>query len=242
MLGRSNAALYVSQPGSPGSDNGNPEPMLFPLGSSFKLVVLGRQHSGKTSLVSRYVNNYYQPDYKATVGIDFSSRSIFLEQNKTARLQIWDTAGCDRFATLIPNYVRSAAAAIVVYDSTDRESFASVGRWAAMARSEGDPELMLMVVGTKIDLVDERQVSAEEGEASAAEHGAAFYEVSAKTGDNVKELFKKLASTLPDYEADPALESRPAPAPAPAAKAEKAAKAPANGICDVVGSIFGIRC
>ena len=110
-----------------------------------------------------------------------------------------------------------------------------------MARSEGDPELMLMVVGTKIDLIDQRQVSAEEGKASAAEHGAEFYEVSAKTGDNVKELFKKLASALPDYEADPALETRPAPAPAQ--KAEKAAKAvPANGICDVVGSIFGIRC
>lgn len=235
--------LHISQPASPDSSSSTPEPMLFPLGCSFKLVVLGRQHSGKTSLVSRYVNNAYQEDYKATVGIDFSSRSIFLEQNKTARLQIWDTAGCSRFATLIPNYVRSAAAAIVVFDITDRDSFDSVGQWASMARSEGDPELQLIVVGTKQDLVDKRQISEEEAAAAADEHNATYFEVSSKTGHNVKALFKHLAQSLPTFEIeqmDHASMSRN--------EAKKSSNAATNqppvtgGICDTFGSIFGIRC
>lgn len=178
--------------------SGKSSEMFFPLGSSFKLVVLGMQNGGKSSLVSRYINNDFREDYKATVGIDFSSRTVFLDPTKTARLQIWDTTGCDRFSTLIPSYIRSAAGAMVVYDITDRDSFKATRHWARLAKTEGDPDLVTIVVGTKLDLAGEqRQVSSEEGSELAEDINAMYIEVSAKNGHNVKEAFKMLAQALP---------------------------------------------
>eukprot|EP00040_Diaphanoeca_grandis_P004290 m.27923 g.27923 ORF g.27923 m.27923 type:complete len:288 (+) comp15835_c0_seq1:328-1191(+) len=191
MIG-GNSNLQTDQPGA------QPSEMYFPLGLSFKLVVLGMQNGGKSCLVSRYINNDFREDYKATVGIDFSSRTVFLEKNRTARLQIWDTTGCERFSTLIPSYIRSAAGAMIVYDLTDRTSFEATREWARLAKTEGDPDLVTLVVATKLDIAgEERQVSTEEGQELAEDINAMFIEASAKSGHNVKEAFKMLAEALP---------------------------------------------
>ncbi|PVV02980.1 hypothetical protein BB560_002562 [Smittium megazygosporum] len=162
----------------------------------FKLVFLGDQSVGKTAIISRFMYDSFEETYLATIGIDFLSKSIYLE-DRTIRLQLWDTAGQERFRSLIPSYIRDSSVAVIVYDITDRNTFASTLNWIEDARTERSNEVILVLVGNKTDLGDKRVVSTEEGEARARESGALFMETSAKAGHNVKELFRKIARTLP---------------------------------------------
>lgn len=139
--------------------------------------------------------------YAATIGIDFLSKTMYLE-DRTVRLQLWDTAGQERFRSLIPSYIRDSSVAVVVYDVTNRASFASTQRWIDEVRAERGSDVVVALVGNKSDAVDRRQVTAEEGEARARELGAeVFVETSAKAGFNVKTLFKRVAAALPGLEA-----------------------------------------
>ncbi|XP_050828101.1 ras-related protein Rab-6A isoform X3 [Serinus canaria] len=97
---------------SSGGDFGNPL-------RKFKLVFLGEQSVGKTSLITRFMYDSFDNTYQATIGIDFLSKTMYLE-DRTIRLQLWDTAGQERFRSLIPSYIRDSAAAVVVYDITSR--------------------------------------------------------------------------------------------------------------------------
>uniref|UniRef100_A0A4W5NLJ6 RAB41, member RAS onco family n=1 Tax=Hucho hucho TaxID=62062 RepID=A0A4W5NLJ6_9TELE len=86
----------------------------------FKLVFLGEQSVGKTSLITRFMYDSFDNTYQATIGIDFLSKTMYLE-DRTIRLQLWDTAGQERFRSLIPSYIRDSAAAVVVYDIASRQ-------------------------------------------------------------------------------------------------------------------------
>ncbi len=113
------------------------------------------------------------------------------------RLQIWDSAGQERFRSLIPSYIRDSSVAVVVYDISNVASFANVSRWIADVRNERGSDVVIMLVGNKTDLTGKRQVSTEEGERKATEEGALFIETSARASHNIKALFKKLATALP---------------------------------------------
>ncbi|VVT57866.1 uncharacterized protein SAPINGB_P005909 [Magnusiomyces paraingens] len=167
----------------------------------YKLVLLGEQSVGKTSLLSRFMYDSFDSQYKATIGIDFMSKTMYLA-DRTIRLQLWDTAGQERFRTLIPSYIRDSHVAIVVYDITSRQSFNDAARWIEDVRTERGDQVIIALVGNKTDLRDERQVTVEEGEAKARELGILFMETSAKLGYNVKALFKKVAAELPGLETD----------------------------------------
>lgn len=162
----------------------------------FKLVFLGEQSVGKTSLISRFMYDTFDSTYQATIGIDFLSKTEYLG-DRAIRLQLWDTAGQERFRSLIPSYIRDCAAAVVVYDITNRTSFQSITKWIEDVVSERHHQALIIIVGNKTDLNDKRQVSSEEGEAKAEEYNALFMESSAMSGSNVKQLFKKIASNLP---------------------------------------------
>merc|ERR1712112_389047 len=141
----------------------------------FKLVFLGEQSVGKTSLITRFMYDSFDNTYQATIGIDFLSKTMYLE-DRTVRLQLWDTAGQERFRSLIPSYIRDSTVAVVVYD------------------------VIIMLVGNKTDLSDKRQVSTDEGERKAKELNVMFIETSAKAGYNVKQLFRRVAAALPGME------------------------------------------
>lgn len=172
---------------------------------------------GKTSLLSRFMYDSFDAQYKATIGIDFMSKvwySCITVHNETTaltqqtmylpdriiRLQLWDTAGQERFRTLIPSYIRDSNVAVIVYDITNRKSFKDASKWIDDVRAERGNQVIIALVGNKTDLGDKREVSSEEGEAKAKEIGAIFIETSAKAGHNVKALFKKVASELPGLE------------------------------------------
>ncbi|EMP33488.1 Ras-related protein Rab-6A [Chelonia mydas] len=123
---------------------------------------------------------------RATIGIDFLSKTMYLE-DRTIRLQLWDTAGQERFRSLIPSYIRDSAAAVVVYDITNVNSFQQTTKWIDDVRTERGSDVIIMLVGNKTDLADKRQVSIEEGERKAKELNVMFIETSAKAGYNVKQ-------------------------------------------------------
>ncbi|WAQ86235.1 hypothetical protein PtA15_6A867 [Puccinia triticina] len=162
----------------------------------FKLVFLGEQSVGKTSLITRFMYDTFDNTYQATIGIDFLSKTMYLE-DRTVRLQLWDTAGQERFRSLIPSYIRDSSVAVVVYDVTNRASFINTSRWVDDVRAERGNDVIIVLVGNKTDLGDKRQVSTEEAERKSKELDVMFIETSAKAGHNVKTLFKKIAQALP---------------------------------------------
>ncbi|KAI7882274.1 ras-domain-containing protein [Lichtheimia hyalospora FSU 10163] len=169
----------------------------------FKLVFLGEQSVGKTSLITRFMYDTFDNTYQATIGIDFLSKTMYLE-DRTVRLQLWDTAGQERFRSLIPSYIRDSSVAVVVYDISSRNSFSNTEKWIADVRAERGNEVIIVLVGNKTDLNDKRTVTLEEGEKKAKELNVMFIETSAKAGHNVKTLFRRIAQALPGMESQSA--------------------------------------
>ncbi|XP_042402752.1 ras-related protein RABH1e-like [Zingiber officinale] len=167
--------------------------------AKYKLVFLGDQSVGKTSIITRFMYDKFDITYQATIGIDFLSKTMYLE-DRTVRLQLWDTAGQERFRSLIPSYIRDSSVAIIVYDISNRQSFLNTSRWIEEVRTERGSDVIIVLVGNKTDLIDKRQVSMEEGETKARESGVMFIETSAKAGFNIKPLFRKIAASLPGME------------------------------------------
>jgi len=167
--------------------------------AKYKLVFLGDQSVGKTSIITRFMYDSFDSQYSATIGIDFLSKTMYLE-DRTVRLQLWDTAGQERFRSLIPSYIRDSSVAVIVYDITNRQSFLNTAKWIDDVRTERGNDVIMMLVGNKTDMAEKRQVSVEEGEQRAKEHDIMFIETSAKAGFNIKSLFRKVASALPGME------------------------------------------
>ncbi|XP_048086783.1 ras-related protein Rab-6A isoform X1 [Alosa alosa] len=118
------------------------------------------------------------------------------------RLQLWDTAGQERFRSLIPSYIRDSTVAVVVFDITNVNSFQQTTKWIDDVRTERGSDVIIMLVGNKTDLADKRQITTEEGEQRAKELNVLFIETSAKTGYNVKQLFRRVAAALPGMESN----------------------------------------
>lgn len=184
-----------------------------PARSKYKLVFLGTQSVGKSALITRYIYDTFDPTYRITLGIDFVSKSVLVPPKPTPspidgisnphrnphriRLQIWDSAGQERFRSLIPSYIRDCSIAIIVYDVTERNTYLGAFDWLKDVRSERGEEVMVMLVGNKCDLEAQRQVSTEEAMQMATETGLLFKETSAKLNINVQEMFDELVAALP---------------------------------------------
>lgn len=125
----------------------------------YKVVFLGDICVGKTSLLTRFMYDTFDTNYQATVGIDFLSKTVYLD-NRAVRLQLWDTAGQERFRSLIPNYIRDSAVAVVIFDVCNRKTFENLDRWVKNVQQERAGEVVVLIIGNKIDNED-RQVSFE---------------------------------------------------------------------------------
>jgi len=167
----------------------------------FKLVFLGEQSVGKTSLITRFMYDSFDNTYQATIGIDFLSKTMYLE-DRTVRLQLWDTAGQERFLSLIPSYIRDSSVAVVVYDITNKKTFENTRKWVDDVRGERGNDVIIVLVGNKTDLNDKREVTTAQGEEEAKKNNLMFIETSAKVGHNVKALFKRIAQALPGMEGE----------------------------------------
>uniref|UniRef100_A0AAY4ES51 Ras-related protein Rab-6B n=1 Tax=Denticeps clupeoides TaxID=299321 RepID=A0AAY4ES51_9TELE len=173
-----------------GNDFGNPL-------RKFKLVFLGEQSVGKTSLITRFMYDSFDNTYQVGTGICNTTHETVVSTSPQVRLQLWDTAGQERFRSLIPSYIRDSTVAVVVYDITNVNSFQQTSKWIDDVRTERGSDVIIMLVGNKTDLADKRQITIEEGEQRAKELSVMFIETSAKTGYNVKQLFRRVAAALP---------------------------------------------
>lgn len=143
----------------------------------------------------------FDDQYAATIGIDFLLKTMYLEDNKTIRLQLWDTAGQERFRSLIPSYIRDSHVAVICYDITNKKSFENLNKWIQDVKLERGDDVIIVIVGNKLDLNNKRQVTLEECEEYLKSINGKFcIETSTKANHNVKLLFKKIASSLPDIE------------------------------------------
>lgn len=161
-----------------------------------KLVLLGASGVGKSCLVLRYVRGQFDPTSKVTVGAAFMSHSVHLPDGTTIKFEIWDTAGQERYASLAPLYYRGASAAAVVYDITDRDTLVKAKHWISELQKNASGNLVVVLVGNKTDLAEDRVVSEAEGQLFASSQGMLYVETSAKTAANTSELFESVARQI----------------------------------------------
>jgi small GTP-binding protein len=162
---------------------------------TFRTVTIGDSSVGKTSIVNKFIRDRFDPTEKNTIGALYDSYTDEHE-GRQIEVQIWDTAGQEQYRSLSPVYFRSAAAALVVFDITNRTSFLNLNQWLSSFRSASSEKAFLFLVGNKVDLDEMRAVAPEEAREWAARQKCTYFETSARTGDGIIDLFKQVAVTL----------------------------------------------
>jgi small GTP-binding protein len=163
--------------------------------SELKLVIVGNTSVGKTCIVKMATTGVFGDDSVPTLGASYVSKVVTVGSAEV-RLQIWDTAGQERYRGMTPMYFRGAHVALIVYAITDQEGFDGVDSWISSLRNNADPNIIMFLVGNKSDMDVDRVIPTEKGEEKAKEINAMFFEVSAKTGDRIDELFTAIASSF----------------------------------------------
>ena len=153
-----------------------------------KLVLVGDTTVGKTSLVKRYVLGTFDEVMQPTLGAAYTSRELQVK-GKTVSVQMWDTAGQERYKAMGPMYYHGVNVAFIVYSIDSRSSFESVDEWIHDIQGHSPRNVQLVLIGNKVDNFDHRVITSEEGSAKAESYSALFFEVSAKTGEGVSDLF-----------------------------------------------------
>ncbi|KAJ6252296.1 ras and ef-hand domain-containing protein [Anaeramoeba flamelloides] len=165
--------------------------------SLFKIVLVGQGSVGKTCLIMQYCKNTFETGTMVTIGIEFMTKYVDIH-GKTVCAQIWDTAGQEKFRSIPATLFRGSHAAIFVYDVTNYESFEKVQDWIKQADEHCPQKKYYLLIGNKIDRVQDRKVSKEVGERFAKQHNMNFLETSAKTAQNVNQAFLQVLNAIYD--------------------------------------------
>lgn len=161
----------------------------------FKIVIIGDSSVGKSNLLVRFTRNEFNEKSKATIGVDFGTKSVEIN-GKLVTAQCWDTAGQERFRAVTNGYYRGAVGAMIVYDITSKVTFKNVTRWLNELREMADPDILIMMVGNKCDLEQQREVATQEAAAFAEANKISFLETSALNGQNVSQSFENLLTDI----------------------------------------------
>ncbi|XP_059926357.1 ras-related protein rab7 [Gadus macrocephalus] len=160
-----------------------------------KLILIGNSGVGKSSLTTRYVNHNYSTSHRATIGIDFVTKEVELD-GQAVILEIWDTAGTERFKSLGTPMYRWSHCCLLVFDVTSSASFSAMEEWRKEFLTQGDPpdpsNFPFIVVGNKTDMVN-REVTREEASQWCEQIGAQYHEGSAKEDVHVTKAFLEAA-------------------------------------------------
>jgi len=160
-----------------------------------KLLLIGDSGVGKSCLLLRFSDDTFTTSFITTIGIDFKVRTVELD-GKRVKLQIWDTAGQERFRTITTAYYRGAMGILLVYDVTDESSFNNIRNWIRNIEQHASDNVNKILVGNKVDMDAKRVVSTAQGQKLADEYGIKFFETSAKTNQNVEQVFFTMARDI----------------------------------------------
>jgi len=160
-----------------------------------KFIIIGDAAVGKSNLLLRYTSGQFKEEYQLTIGVEFGSNNVIIRDN-TYRIQIWDTAGQENFRSITRSYYKNTACAIIVYEISNKKSFENISSWIEECKNSAPKSILMVLVGNKCDLEDNREVTEEEGREFAEKNGMLFFETSAKTGKNVEELFKQSVKVI----------------------------------------------
>ena len=164
----------------------------------FKLILIGNSGVGKSCILQRYIRHSFEESYKCTIGVDFLMKSVIIN-GITVKLQLWDTAGQEKYKSMVSSYYRGANVALIVFDLTSRPSFDALPLWIENFYKNGPEQKNIILIGNKKDLVDERQVTQEEAEMFAETNNMIYFETSAKDGDNIDYVFNYAAEKLLEF-------------------------------------------
>ena len=162
----------------------------------YKVLLLGDSTVGKTCVLLKYTDKIFQETHMMTIGLDYRLKTMTLQSGKEVKLQIWDTAGQDRFRSITKNYYKGSHGIILIYDVTSLKTFENVKSWVSQIHEEISDKVVIYLVGNKIDMDDERKVQTEEGQKLAEELGVPFVETSAKSGVNIDNIFSDITERI----------------------------------------------
>ena len=161
-----------------------------------KIIFIGDVSVGKTSIINVLMGQKFNNEYEASIGVDFFSKTIKYK-GKTIKLQIWDSAGQEKFKSLIPNYIRGSSLVFIVYDISNKKSFDSLQTWIDFVNNIENSNIVIL--GNKIDLENKREVTTEEGQKFCEEKNYDFFEVSAKEDNNLNNMLFNSVASLPFF-------------------------------------------
>ena len=153
-----------------------------------KCIIIGDTSVGKSCLMQSFLDENIRTEHQPTVGVEFGAKVVNIDGERV-RLQIWDTAGSEQYRSVTRSYYRASAIALLVYDITRKQTFDHLGQWLDEARINGNPYISAVVVGNKVDLFGQREVSLEDAQKWAKDKGCLFIETSAKFRQGVDEAF-----------------------------------------------------
>ena len=161
---------------------------------NFKILTLGENGVGKTSILIRFIENKFFKDYRATIGIDFKTKILNIN-NKEIKLKIWDSAGQERFRNLTTQYYKKVDGIVFVYDVTEKNSYETIRDWIEQIISNKNQEIGLVLFGNKCDL-EKRVITKEMGDKLAEQFKINYFETSALNGQGIKEAFESLTINI----------------------------------------------
>ena len=161
---------------------------------TLKLLLLGDTSVGKTSILTNYNENKFDKDTIGTIGVEYVYKTITYK-NMKIKLQLWDTSGEERFRTITKNFYRNADVLFLVFDLTREDTFNNIINWLSDVK-EYNPDLKILLLGNKLDLINERKISTERATNFATKHNLQYLEVSAKDGTNIQKSFEALINLI----------------------------------------------
>ena len=161
----------------------------------FKVVILGDSGVGKTGITNRYLNETFIENTKTTVGVEFGAKKLDID-GKVVKIQIWDTAGQERYRSVTSAYYKGAKGVFLVYDITQLSSFHSIDKWIHEVKVAAGNDVLVFLIGNKLDLSEKREVSYEIAKSKAEELGITYCETSAKTSENINKIFEDISKVI----------------------------------------------
>ena len=161
----------------------------------YKIIIIGDAAVGKSNILTRYSKNEFSENTKSTVGVELGVKFIKVK-GVNAKIQIWDTAGEERYRSITSSYYKGSHGCFIVYDITNESSFDNVEKWYEYVQKEAGKNISIILVGNKCDLENERKITKEKGQEKAKNLKCAFFETSALSGVNISEIFEELTNNI----------------------------------------------